>query len=156
MGMPKEDIAFFVSQSAASLNSFIVPAWTKVTDQRQAIFRYWSSMEHKLIEGNFESKSVSIGDKFKVIVKFVPVVSLDGNILVEFGKSTPRVIRDCEGRQSAITGLSAWLKIRSAKMAIEPKDRLVLEVTSVFECTNLYPQNMYKIIEQPICKQFKF
>ena len=157
MSMPKQDIEFFENQSVLALRGFATPSWAKTTNHKHPVFMYSSSIEYKLIEGNFESKSVSIGDKFKVVVNFCPFVRVDEDILVGFEKPKPVVFKGHEGGNiSVITGISAWLKIQSAKMAIEPKDRLVLEITTVFECINLYPFNIYKVIEQPTCKHFRF
>lgn len=157
MGIPKQDIEFFEHQSSSILLKHVIPYWAKTTDLKLPVFRYCSSTEYRMVEGNFESKSVSIGDRFKVSVRFCPVVRIDKSIVVIFEIPKTTVLKTNENdTTSIVTGISAWLKIQSAKMAIEPKDRLILEVTALFECTGLHPRNIYKIVEQPVCMQFKF
>ena len=157
MGVPKHDIDFFENQSIIALQGFATPRWAKTTNHKLPIFMYNSIVEYKLISGNFESKSVSIGDKFKVMARFCPFVRVDENILVGFEKPKPVVFKGYDdGTVSVVSGISAWLKIHSAKMAIEPRERLNFEITTIFECVNLYPFNIYTIVEQPVCKQFKF
>jgi len=147
------DNQYFFDQALLALPSFNTPQWVKETDSSQPIFRTWS-LETKLIEGNFESKKVCVGDKFKVTITFIPVVRLDKNIIVEFFKDWPIVMRG--GKQlSFITGLSAWLRIQSAKTVIKAEDLIQLEITMTHECIGVFPTNTFKTIGQITCKTIK-
>lgn len=149
------DLQYFLDQALSFLSSSATPNWARVEDRKQPVFRYWHCITWKLLEGD-PARPVSIGDKFEVIVGIAPVVRLYGNILVQFGKKTPVVVREIDGKQSFVTGLTAWSKIHSAKMALEPKERITLEITTTYECTNTFRGNMYKAVGNVTCKNISF
>ncbi len=142
--MLSNDIDYFVKQAFSSLELFKAPSWTNITDHNQPVFRYYSGIFWKLIADDLSPRKVKTGDKFEVVVTISPIVRLDNNILVMLGGKNPRVIREIDGKQSLITGLAAFAKTHSAKLALDRDSRIKVKITSIFECTSIYPKNHYK------------
>lgn len=149
------DLEYFIKDAFENLRLFKVPRWSQINDARQPIFRYWHNVSWKLVEGDKESENVKIGDRLEVTVKIAPIVRLDGNILVQFGKEPPVVVRQEDDTQSFITGFAAWRKIRSARSAIPAQEQIGLEITTIYECYSIYLGNHYKVIGQVNCKSVK-